>query len=518
MLNIHVTNDRQDQQIEHPAGPLEFGRGPQRQAPRFVIEDGYVSRDHLLIEEQPEGRLRVTNLSQSQQIELPDGTRLSHGQSQVLDLPVRLNVGTTSIDVEAPAGPLDMESFKTVSRPASTQAFLMGEVAQSLRSLGAAPTAEQLALWMETVVNLQRAPADFREFYKQTAHALVDLIGLDLGMVLLHNQGKWEVAGHYTTSDQATFRYSRTLVSQIVAGRRTFYQDAQNVKLQTESLRNTSAIVASPIFGVNDEVAGVLYGARLLRTVSAGGIQPLEAQLVQLLAAAVGANLVRTVAVRTRVQFEQFFSAALVRELERDPGLLEGRNQEVTVLFSDLRGFTRLSERLRPEVICRLMRDVMERLSEQIMAHGGVIVDYAGDGILALWNAPVAQPEHAVLACRAARAMHLEMPGLNVRWQPTIGDHPLALGVGINTGPALVGNTGSMRKLKYGALGLTVNLASRIQDATKKTGVGVLISKAVRERLPAGFTTRSVGGHQLAGISGEVELYELCGDTLMLPS
>jgi adenylate cyclase len=510
MLHVRVVNDRQNRQFEHPAGALEFGRGPRREAPRVVIEDGFVSRDHLQVQEEPASRLRVTNLSQRQPLELPDGTRLAHGLSHVLDLPVRLMLGNTVIDLEAPPREaFDKDSFQTLNRPAR------GAELQTLHSLGAAPTAEQIAHWLGTVLNLQRSPAGSREFYNETAGALVELIGLDLGMVLLHNQGKWEVAGHHATSDQVTSHYSRTLLGHVVAQRRTFYQDLKNVKLQAESLRNTSAIVASPVFGVNDEVAGVLYGARLLRAVNGGGIRPLEAQLVQLLAAAVGANLVRTVAVRTRVQFEQFFSAPLVRELERDPGLLEGRHQEVTVLCSDLRGFTRLSQRLRPEVICRLMRDVMERLSEQIVAHDGVIVDYAGDGILALWNAPVGQPDHVVRACRAALAMLREMPPLNDRWQPVTGE-VLALGVGVHTGPALVGNTGSSRKLKYGALGLTVNLASRIQDATKKVGCGVLVSGAVRQRLPSLFTTRSVGPVPLAGISEAVELYELNGECTTL--
>src|SRR4029077_9363126 len=123
------------------------------------------------------------------------------------------------------------------------------------------------------------------------------------------------------------------------------------------------------------------YGMRqMLGGRRPGGIRPLEAQIVQLLAAAVGANLARTQATRTRVQFEQFFSPELVRELERDPELLEGRNQEVTILVSDLRGFTKLSERLGPQTTCRVLRDLMERLSEQIVAQKGVIVDYAGDG------------------------------------------------------------------------------------------------------------------------------------------
>jgi len=112
----------------------------------------------------------------------------------------------------------------------------------------------------------------------------------------------------------------------------------------------------------------------------------------------------------------QFFSPGLAEQLERAPDLLEGRNQEVTVLVSDLRGFSALAERMGPQEICRLIRDMMERLSNRIVECDGVIVDYAGDGILAMWNAPVAQENHALLACRAALAMQAEMPGLQAEW------------------------------------------------------------------------------------------------------
>jgi adenylate cyclase len=294
----------------------------------------------------------------------------------------------------------------------------------------------------------------------------------------------------------------------VVEERRTFFQDLDNVKIQSQSLANVEAVVVSPIFGLTDDIVGVIYGSRSTGGLGHGKIRPLEAQVVQLVAATVGDNLARAVATKTRVQFEQFFSAELVRELERDPTLLEGRSQEVTVLVSDLRGFTSLSERLGPETTCRVVRDIMEHLSERIMSHGGVIVDYAGDGILAMWNAPVPQEDHVSRACRAALAMVRELPGLNAQWTETVGT-PLAMGVGLNTGTAQVGNTGSSRKLKYGPHGLTVNLASRVQDATKKVGVPVLISSAVQERLPAGFTTHAVGAVQLAGIKDPVTLYEL---------
>jgi adenylate cyclase len=210
------------------------------------------------------------------------------------------------------------------------------------------------------------------------------------------------------------------------------------------------------------------------------------------------------------MQFEQFFSPELVRELEHNPNLLEGRTQDVTVLFSDLRGYTALSQRLGAENTCRLVRDVMERLSERIVEHGGVIVDYAGDGILAMWNAPTPQADHALRACHAALDMLGELPGLNEKWHDLAGG-TLALGVGVNTGSAQVGNTGSSRKLKYGPHGHTVNLASRVQDATKKLGLPLLITAATRDLLPPNLAIRRLGRVRLPGVQEPVVLHELRG-------
>jgi adenylate cyclase len=340
----------------------------------------------------------------------------------------------------------------------------------------------------------------------------VELVDLELGMVILRRNNKWEIAGYHAISDTVNSRYSRTLLNHVVEERRTFYQDADSRKIEANSLANVEAVVVSPIYGLNDEVTGVLYGSRTWGGLGRGKIRPLEAQVVQLLAANVGDNIARTLATKTRVQFEQFFSPELVRELERDPKLLEGRNQEVTILCSDLRGFTAMSERLGPETTCRVIRDIMEKLTDQIVKHGGVIIDYAGDGILAMWNAPVPQEDHVTRACRAGLAMLEELPAINAKWQETVGG-PLAIGVGINTGMAQVGNTGSSRKLKYGPHGMTVNLASRVQDATKKVGTSFLISHSVRQKLPELFTVRKVGSVELKGISEPVPLYELMNDT-----
>jgi adenylate cyclase len=137
-----------------------------------------------------------------------------------------------------------------------------------------------------------------------------------------------------------------------------------------------------------------------------------------------------------------------------------------------------------------------------------VVVDYSGDGLMAMWNAPAEQPDHAAKACRAALGMLADLPQLDAEWQARLGG-PLRLGLGLNTGPALCGNIGSRYKFKYGALGHAVNLASRVEGATKQLGVPLLITGSTREKLGDAFATRRLCRARVVGIDGAVDLYEL---------
>src|SRR5262249_51462191 len=181
-------------------------------------------------------------------------------------------------------------------------------------------------------------------------------IGFDLALILLRRDASWEVVARFVTEKARDLGFSQRLLKFVTTEQRTFFQNFESSS-HTDSLGQVSAAVVSPIFGLRDEVVGALYGVRVLAGSLDHRVQPLEAQVVQLLAAAIGANLARVAATRTRVQFEQFFSAELVRELERESNLLEDREQEVTILVSDLRGFSGLVERLSPQTTGRLMRD-----------------------------------------------------------------------------------------------------------------------------------------------------------------
>jgi adenylate cyclase len=508
MLSVLVSTPNGPEHLLHREGPLEFGRGPQRDVPRKVLLDPTVSINQLSVEQQENNRLLVRNLSTRVKVQLADGSLIMPGSELATRLPTRIHVGdSTLIDIEiaderkpAAEGLL----LETIDAPLAAES--VGST--TAPRLADAPGAAELARWFESLVAVQSAAASSPDFFAETARAVVELIGLDCGFVLLRSGPDWIAQGcHQSPPDRET-RFSKLILETVCRERRTLFN---GLPAPTASLEGVTAVVASPILDEAQEVIGVVYGARRGGGPSSG-ITPLEAQLTQVLAAAVAAGLARlsseAQAARRRVQFEQFFTPDLVAALDRDPALLEGREREVTVLFADIRGFSEISERLSPRLSCELIRDVMEHLTTRIVESAGVVVDYMGDGLLAMWNAPVDQPDHAALACRAALAMRDALPELNRRWESRIGK-PLGLGIGINSGPALVGNTGSPKKFKYGPLGHTVNLGSRVEGATKHLGVGLLITGSTRERLSQSFATRRLCRARVVGIVGEVDLHEL---------
>jgi adenylate cyclase len=272
-------------------------------------------------------------------------------------------------------------------------------------------------------------------------------------------------------------------------------------------------VVAAPLLDAEGVVVGALYGERRRAPASplhVGG--QLEATLVDLLACGVASGLARQAkeksALEAHVRLEQFFGADLARRLVREPGLLEGRDAGVTLLFCDVRGFSRVSEKLGPAGSLRWMNDVMNELSRCVLDEGGVLVNYVGDELLGMWGAPQDQPDQTERAVRAALAMLTALPSLNSRWQEVLGG-PTDVGVGVNTGRAQVGNTGLRFKFQYGPMGNTVNLASRVQGLTKYLKCPVLTTRATRERLGDGFLARRVVRARVVNIVEPVDLYEV---------
>jgi adenylate cyclase len=231
-----------------------------------------------------------------------------------------------------------------------------------------------------------------------------------------------------------------------------------------------------------------------------------------LLACGVAAGLARLkqeqAALAARVRFEQFFSPELSQQLEADPTMLEGRDAEVTLLFGDIVGFSRISERMGPKATVAWINSVMDTMSDFVMEEAGVLVDYTGDELFAMWGAPTPCEDHAARACRTALAMQRGLVQVNQRWEEQVGE-PTTIGIGVNTGIARVGNVGSRRRFKYGPLGNDVNLASRVQGATKYLRSPLLIAATTAEKLGDEFSIRRLCKVKVVNIQQPIDIYEI---------
>ena len=217
---------------------------------------------------------------------------------------------------------------------------------------------------------------------------------------------------------------------------------------------------------------------------------------------------------RVRELFSRYVPPEYVRRLADDfeSVALGGERAEITILFSDIRGFTNLSERLPPSAVIEILNEYLERMSEVVFRHGGTLDKFIGDAVMAFWGAPVPIADHANKALTAALDMIAELDGLNARWKERGEPTELAIGVGLNTGPAVVGNIGSLtRKLDYTAIGDAVNLASRLESLNKTYGTTILVSESTLTAAGGGYATRAVEAVTVKGKKKPVNVFELLG-------
>jgi signal transduction histidine kinase len=290
MLALTITNKLETQQLTHNGGPLELGRGPARTGTaRVVVKDAFVSRDHIRIEEVTGRKVRVVNLSTKASITVDGHAVLNPGADCEYLLPVRLAVGETVVDVDSgDVEPMSVNNLRTIAAPREGGRTV---VSPPLIERTEAAKPEEIVEWLETVVNVQKA-SDPEAFYNQAAEALVEKIGLDSGIVLVRDGDAWRVVAHVTRDDQAKGRaFSHAILNQAITGKRTVYVGAAAAS-GGESLVGVQGVVASPFLNAKGHIVGVVYGSRLQRA-KGREIGPLEAQVTQLLATAIGAGLQR---------------------------------------------------------------------------------------------------------------------------------------------------------------------------------------------------------------------------------
>ncbi|MHB1620115.1 MAG: CHASE2 domain-containing protein [Sulfuricella sp.] len=209
--------------------------------------------------------------------------------------------------------------------------------------------------------------------------------------------------------------------------------------------------------------------------------------------------------------FGQYVPPELVDEMSENPGnfTMEGESREMTVLFSDVRGFTTISEGLSPKELSRLMNEYMTPMTRIIHKHRGTIDKYIGDAIMAFWGAPLADPEHSRHALLAALEMQQTLVVLREQFK-TQGWPEIRIGVGLNTGTMSVGNMGSEFRMAYTVMGDAVNLASRLESLTKQYGVGIIVGEYTQKAVPD-VVFRELDRVRVKGKDEPVAIYEPIG-------
>ena len=266
---------------------------------------------------------------------------------------------------------------------------------------------------------------------------------------------------------------------------------------------------------------GLAYVLLVQLAFDAGKILPVVYPLLALVISTLGAlavNYVLTAFERQRVRdtFARFVPEAVVAQvLERGEGDLRfgGVRRECTVLFSDLRGFTTFAESLPPDTVIEVLNHYLEEMSDAIMDHGGTLVAYMGDGIMAVFGAPLEQPDHADRAIAAAREMlDVRLARFN-EWMEREGHEAFAMGIGLNSGTVMSGQVGSQRRIEYTAIGDTTNTAARLEGMTKGSGHQLFIADSTRaalERDPGDLEL--IGEREVRGRAHKITVWTLGGE------
>ena len=211
-------------------------------------------------------------------------------------------------------------------------------------------------------------------------------------------------------------------------------------------------------------------------------------------------------------QFEHYLDPGMVKKLQKDPALLKlgGETKTMTFLFSDIRGFTPISEKYKgnPQGLTKLINRFLTQMTDVIIKNGGTIDKFMGDCIMAFWNAPIANPKHRQMAIKSAIEMQSELVKLNKKLIAE-GLPQINIGIGVNSGEALVGNMGSEQRFDYSVIGDAVNLASRLESSSKTLGKTLVIGEETRRTIETKFSFEYIDSITVKGKTEKIKVYTI---------
>ncbi len=406
--------------------------------------------------------------------------------------------------------------FRSLNSLASSSRRSSSDLATFRAVIGDQPEgadAEAFVELLQQALRVVREAAGSDAFFQSAVEAVTSIVGLDRTVLLRPtDQGGWEARAEHTVDRPGLTlpEISDSLLQLVQDHHETQIYDARKGHSADSSLQVVTCAVAAPVLDHQEQIVAILYGDRCVESASEpdDGITDIEATLVEVLAGAVAAGIARQDEERSRSRLAEFFSPRVAEQLARRPELLTGQDAEVTVLFCDIRGFSSISEQVGPTKTIEWLNDVLSELSQCVVDRDGVLVDYVGDQVMAMWGAPQTQEDHAQRGLDAAVEMLERISILRARWHDRL-PMTFAAGIGVNTGVARVGNIGSRLKFKYGVLGNIVNIGSRLQDATKQLGVDCIAADATVQACNRREQMRRLAVLNVVGIDRAIEVFEV---------
>ena len=426
-----------------------------------------------------------------------DHTLTPHG-TIVRQLPVRGGMVPVEIAVDASAGPAGQLRLAAENE--------------------AERTTKKLSLLLEISQKLS-SEFDLDRLLGTVADVTFEIINVDRVSIMLMNEHTGELVPRISRSrlGDTEFNHVPRSIAQKVVDERVAvlsHDAASDSRFVGHSIvtHGVKSAMCSPLMAAGDEVLGLLYVDSLT---AANSFSDEDLQFLVAFSGLTASGirnsryadqLQREATVRSN--FERYFAPNVAAEIAQQQGdvRLGGDRRPLTVLFSDIRGFTSLSERMTPEEIAQLLTDYFSEMVEIVFEHGGTLDKFIGDAVMALWGAPIAHADDTDRALAAAIAMQRSLVALNARWA-TAGRQQIGVGIGINYGEAFAGNIGSHRRLEYTVIGDAVNTAARL---CKNAEAGeILVGSTFREVVRRKDWFEPVPGMTMRGKTNVVDVWRV---------